>query len=142
MAATNFNASALPPRGEAMANMIVSKFADAGFGQNQQLAALANAIAESALDPAARANPPDDGVGLFQISRRALGSGHTVQELEDPATNISLAIEAAKKASDFAAAATLQDAVAVFVRKVMRPADVAGQVARRLKIAESLQTSA
>src|SRR6185369_5815685 len=82
MAATKFNASALPPQGEAMANMIVSKFADAGFGQNQQLAALANAIAESALDPAARANPPDDSVGLFQISRRALGSGHTVQELE------------------------------------------------------------
>jgi hypothetical protein len=125
-----------------MANMIVSKFADAGFGRNQQLSALANAIAESALDPAARANSPDDSVGLFQISRRALGSGRTVQELEDAGTNISLVIEAAKKASDFAAGATLQDAVAVFVRKVMRPADVPGQMARRLKIAESLQTSA
>lgn len=136
-----FNLAAVPKGREDIARLIVKTFADAGFGKPQQLAALANAIVESGLNPEAAA-VSENSFGLFQISRRHLGAGHTVEELEDPNTNTILIAREAKKVPVFASAATLQDAVDVFVRMIMRPADVAGQVAHRLKIAESLATSA
>jgi hypothetical protein len=70
-----FNLSAIPNGREDIARLIVKSFADAGFGGSQQIAALANAIAESNLNPAARSAPPDEGVGLFQLNRAALGAG-------------------------------------------------------------------
>jgi len=56
-----------------IAQKILDAFAAAGFGQFQQAAALANAIAESALDPNAQASS-EAAFGLFQMSRRGLGA--------------------------------------------------------------------
>ena len=134
-----FNLAAIPNGREDIARLIVKSFADAGFGGSQQIAALANAIAESDLDPAARPGPPDQGVGLFQLNRAAIGAGHAVAELEDAANNINLILAAAKKFPAFAEeAASLEDAVSAFVRGIARPANPAGETARRLKIAERL----
>ena len=118
MTATEFNASAIPYGRENIARMIVTAFADAGLGNLQQLAALANAIAESNLDP--KATGPDQGVGLFQLNRvRGLGIGHTVAELEDPAINTNIIVAEAKKAAGFGQSASLEDAVSAFVRHVV-----------------------
>jgi hypothetical protein len=139
MIATDFNLSAIPHGREAIARMIVTAFADAGFGGPQQLVALANAMAESNLDPNAMMAPPDESVGLFQLNRAGgLGAGHTVAELQDPAVNISIMVSAAQKSDTFASAESLEDAVSIFVRTLVRPADPAGQIASRLKIAEQL----
>src|SRR5260370_7358748 len=84
---TEFNITCAPQRREEIADLIVKPFADAGFGGPQQLAALANAIAESDLDPDAMSAPPDQSVGLFQLNiAGGLGTGHTVAELRDPPT--------------------------------------------------------
>jgi hypothetical protein len=138
-----FNTAYLPKGGEDIARLIVKAFADAGFGAPQQLAALANAIAESNLNPNAMATAPDKSVGLFQLNTTAgFGKGHTAAELMDPVANINIMLSEAQKSDDFAKAPSLEDAVSVFVRKLMRPADPAGQIASRLKIAERLKPTA
>lgn len=79
-------------------------------------------------------------MGLFQLNTvTGLGAGRTVAELKDHATNIGLIVLAAQTVAEFKAAATLEDAVSIFVRKIARPADPAGQTARRLKIAEQIR---
>jgi hypothetical protein len=62
--------------------------------------------------------------------------------LTDPKINIGLIVGAAKKFPDFAAAASLSDAVQVFVRKIMRPANPGDEIPKRLKIAERLAPKA
>ncbi len=140
MPAVPFNTSAIPPARRQFAQMIVDAFADTGYGGLQQLAALANAIAESGLNPSARSTPPEENVGLFQLNMHGgLGTGHTVAELEDPAVNIKIVLEEAKRHLAFKNAASLEDAVSSFVRDIERPADAAAEIARRLKIAEQLE---
>src|SRR5260370_12240619 len=118
---TEFNITCAPQRREEIADLIVKPFADAGFGGPQQLAALANAIAESDLDPDAMSAPPDQSVGLFQLNiAGGLGTGHTVAELRDPATNVDIMASAALKSDAFANAESLEDAVSIFVRNVIR----------------------
>lgn len=135
----DFNTTHVPQGRRDIAHSIVKAFADAGFGGWQQLAALANAIAESNLNPGAMTALPDQSVGLFQLNRTGgLGARRTVVELMDPNVNIGIMVAAALKFQAFADAESLQDAVGIFVRKLMRPADPAGEVITRLKIAEQL----
>jgi hypothetical protein len=131
--------SSIPTQDRAIAQKILDAFAAAGYGVFQQVAALANAIGESNLKPNAHSPPPEDSVGLFQLNRRTgLGRGHSSQSLEDPDTNISLIILEAKKFDEFKNASSLDDAVAVFVRKVERPADADTEIAKRQEIANRL----
>jgi hypothetical protein len=134
----DFNVAAVPEGREEIARLIVKSFADGGFGKPQQLAALANAIVESGLNPKAGSSP-EQAVGLFQLNRTGgLGTGHTVAELEDPAININIILSEAKRFADFGKADSLEDAVSIFVRKIERPANPADEVTRRLKIAQQL----
>lgn len=83
--------------------------------------------------------PPDQSVGLFQLNRAGgLGAGHTVAELRVPAANINIIVCEALKFEEFVNAPFLEDAVSIFVRKLVRPPDSAGQVVSRLKIGERL----
>lgn len=55
--------------------------------------ALAIAIAESGLDPAAANTAGEDSHGLFQLNRAGgQGVGHTVAELRDPRQNARIAL--------------------------------------------------
>jgi hypothetical protein len=119
--------------------MIVKTFADGGFGAPQQLAGLANAIAESGLNPDA-VSEVEQAVGLFQLNRgHGLGGTHSIAELKDPALNIKIILSEAAKVGAFRDATSLEDAVSTFVRFIIRPANPAAEIARRLKIAEQLQ---
>lgn len=120
-----------------MAQLIRDKFKAAGFSEIQAEAAVANAIAESKLDPnAQRTTNKEDSVGLFQMNRKGgLGAGYSVDQLKDPNLNIDLAIAAAKKSRDFVNATNIQDAVAAFVKDVERPADKIGAINKRTAIA-------
>jgi len=136
-----FNAGAIPNgnQGLSMAGLIVNQFGEAGFGKFQQAAALANAIAESNLNPNAHAGGAEDSWGLFQLNRNGgLGTPYSSAQLIDPSTNIQIIISEVRKYPLFAAATTISDAVSVFVQKVERPANPSGEIVRRLKIAQSL----
>lgn len=142
MEPASFQASAIPAGREQVATLIVTKFADAGYSGVQQIAALANAIRESALNPAATSAQPGDGVGLFQLNMHVgLGKGFTQEQLSDPGTNIDIILNAAKQHDDFKNAAALDEAVGVFVRKISRPADPAAEVAKQVVIAKGLMAA-
>lgn len=120
-----------------MAQLIRDKFKAAGFNDVQAQAAVANAMAESNLNPNAHNKTgKEDSVGLFQMNRNGgLGTGYTVEQLKDPNTNIDLAIDAAKKSRSFMNATTVQDAVAAFVNDVERPANKLAEINKRTSIA-------
>jgi hypothetical protein len=119
-----------------MADLIRKKFKEAGFSDVQAEAAVANAWAESRFDPNAHNQRGEDSVGLFQMNRKGgLGKGYSVEQLKDPAFNIGLAIDAAKKSKAFVKAQTIEDAVAAFVNDVERPADKVGEIQKRTAIA-------
>ncbi|HXL13083.1 MAG TPA: phage tail tip lysozyme [Bradyrhizobium sp.] len=124
-----------------MAKLIVTSFAAAGHGKFQQAAAVGNAIAESNLNPGAHSAPPEVSIGLFQLNQKAgLGIGHSTVDLEDPVKNIAIIIAETKRPAlpAFRGATTLEAAVTAFVRDIERPADQAGQIAKRLGIARKL----
>ena len=122
---------------------IINAFAAAGYAKVHQVAALANAMAESALNNNAVNNtPPEHSVGLFQLNiNGGVGSHHTEAELKDPAKNINLIIQKAKTVPDFKAADDLHTAVAVFVRKIEQPANQAGEIIKRFAIARKFVPS-
>ena len=131
---------AVPAGRKDIADMIIKAFADAGYGKFQQVAALANAIAESTLNPKARlTTAKEDSVGLFQLNMKGgVGQGHSVPELEDPAKNTILIINEANKVPAFKSAGSLHDAVAVFVNEVEKPGDKPGEIIKRFAIAQKL----
>jgi hypothetical protein len=132
--------ASIPPDRREIAQKILDAFAAAGFGQFQQVAALANAIAESGLDPKIRL-ASEDSWGLFLLNTRSFGAGYKPDELMDPDINIGIIIKEAKKFPRFAAATSLDDAVDIFVRYIERPANVTGEVIRRQQIARQLLRS-
>lgn len=140
--AAGINLGSLSADKQEMAKLIISKFAAAGYGAIQQIAALANAIAESNLNPNSVADQGELSVGLFQLNiNGGLGSGHTVAELKNPIANIEIIIQEAKKFDAFKNATSIFDAIDVFVRKVEKPANPGTQVQKRVKIAERLKSA-
>lgn len=138
--AGGFNLDGISAQRRAMAMHIVEAFAAQGFPKVQQATALANALAESGLDPRKRNTvSPEDSVGLFQLNcNGGEGAGHSVEDLLDPDKNIAIVIAAAKKIDAFTTAASLQAAVDAFVRFFERPKDVPGEIQARLATARSL----
>ena len=119
-----------------MAIMIIDAFA-VEYGKWQQIAALANAIAESTLNPNAKAGGSENSWGLFQLNiTNGLGRGKTPAQLKDPATNIAIILAETKKFPAFGSAGSLEQAVAIFVKKIEKPLDTAGAVVSRIKIAQ------
>jgi hypothetical protein len=121
------------------ANLILKRFMEAGFTYEQALGAIANASAESSLNPkASNVNPEtkDDSHGLFQLNRRGgLGSGYSVEQLHDAETNIAIAIREAKKSSKFRTSKTVEDAARAFMEDVERPKDQSNkELQRRLSL--------
>jgi hypothetical protein len=129
------------PTRQQMAQLIMTRFGQANYGDVQQLTAVANAIGESNLNPNAEAAPPENSYGLFQCNLNGVGHGHTPAQLKDPDTNIALIIaEANNKSPEFRTARSLESAMNAFVRKVEKPADKDGAVATRLAIARKIMT--
>ncbi len=131
--------ASIPAGKREIAQKILDRFAAAGFGQFQQVAALANAIADSNLDPLAHISAPDDSWGLFQLNRNGgLGVGFTPEQLQDPETNVAIVVKEAQRHPTFRAATSLDDAVDAFVRSIDRPPNPSGEVIKRQQIARQL----
>jgi hypothetical protein len=118
----------------------VKEFAEAGYGKDQQIAALANAIAESSLNANAEALG-EGSFGLFQCRRfKGVGGNHSIPELKDPTFNTRLIIAEAKKVPTFGNAPNVDAAVAAFVIGVERPQSPDEQITKRQGIARALVT--
>lgn len=131
--------TSLTPGQQSVATQIASAFARARYGTVQQATAIANAIVESSLNPMAQSPPPENSVGLFQLNMTGgLGVGYTQAQLQDPATNIGIIISECQKYPTFGSATDLSGANEVFVAQIERPADIPGQTAARLVIAQKL----
>lgn len=137
----NFESPEVPEKRRDVAKLIAQRFSEAGYGVIQQIAAIANAIAESNLKPDAKSAAPEQSYGLFQLNLKGVGHGHDPTELVDPERNIAimLAYMATLSANAaFRSTASVHDAVAIFVRDFERPADSAGAIAKRSAIAQTL----
>jgi hypothetical protein len=79
-------------------------------GGNKAVAPIAAAIAEaeSSGQSAVTSANPDGGVnvGLWQLDTKGKGAGHTVAQLQDPATNAALAVKGSSNGTDWSAWAT------------------------------------
>lgn len=123
---------------QSMAVKIIDAFEAAGCTVIAQAAALANAMAESSLNPNRVNNtPPEHSVGLFQCNiNGGVGSGKTEEFLKNPDNNIKLIIaEMELRAPQFKTATDLKAAVTLFVAKVERPADAEGEATKRMTFA-------
>ncbi len=138
----DFDSPEIPAGRRDMAEIIARRFADAGYGVLQQVAAIANAIDESRLDPTIKAAGSEPSYGLFQLNQAGgVGTGHNVAVLTDPEQNIAIMLAYMSTLSAdtaFRNTASLHDAVAIFVRDFERPANSAGAIARRSAIAQTL----
>jgi uncharacterized protein (TIGR02594 family) len=136
----DLTAAQVPKDRQKWGDLIVDLFQRAGFTQDQHLrTALANAIRESGLDPSQITGGREESIGLFQCNREGgLGQGFTVDQLKDPETNIKIILAAARNAKAFCSASSLAAAMDAFVRQVERPADPAGEIAKRMDTANKL----
>ncbi|NML74392.1 transglycosylase SLT domain-containing protein [Rhizobium sp. S-51] len=130
---------------KAMAKLIMEKFAAQGFGTVQQIAAVANAIAESGLNPNASNTAGERSFGLFQLNQNGgVGFGHDEAELKDPDRNIEIMLAEIAKPYQranrhaFAATTSLHEAVRIFVHHFEKPANKTGETAHRFEIAQGL----
>jgi hypothetical protein len=120
-----------------VAQRVANGLAEAGLGAMLQAAALANAFAESGLDPMAHNTHGEDSVGLFQMNRNGgMGQGFSVEELQTVEVQVSiLKGEITKTLKRFVAATSLDEAVFLFVRDFERPKDPNSETAKRIGLA-------
>ena len=125
-----------------IANRITSRFAAAGYGRPQQIAAVSVAIRESTLNPKAY-NGGCHCYGLFQLSRfGGLGRGYSVAALTNPDNNIALIIGEANRFPSFRKARSVDEAVGSFVRNVTRPANKSQVVSATVRTARMVERHA
>jgi Phage tail lysozyme len=143
----DFRSSAIPgapPDRRENAKLIATMFADAGYGTLQQIAAIANAIAESGLDAEIKAGGSEQSYGLFQLNRvGGVGQGHSVANLKKADYNIKTMLKYIKtKGTDeakFRNTNSLQEAVAIFCIEFEKPANAQAKAATRFEIAKKLK---
>ncbi len=124
-----------------IANKITRRFAAAGYGRSQQIAAVAVAIRESTLNPKAY-NRGCKCYGLFQLNRgNGLGTGHSAANLTDPDYNIRLIIGEANRFSSFRSAKSVDAAISAFVRNVTRPARKSSVIQATIRTARMVEKS-
>ena len=127
-----------------MMDIIEQEFTSAGYPREAAAAAIVNAIAESALNPAI-AGDGGKSVGLFQLHERGGGKGMSVRQRQDPRLNTRRIIEESRRGQGIA----FQQAVSagerdigklagIFAYYVERPADQAGERDRRAAAARRI----
>ncbi len=145
VAGINLNSPKIPASRRAIASLIAESFAAAGFGAIQQIAAIANAIAESGLNPAAENLNGERSFGLFQLNQNGgVGTGFPEAELKDPKRNIAIMLgeiampHQTQHRKRFMTTTSLLEAVEIFVHHFEKPADKVGETTKRFKIAQTL----
>ena len=138
---SGYDSSKLSAEQKKIADLIYTRFIEAGFNEAQATAALANAYAESSFNPsAANITDKEESYGLFQMNRKGgLGQGYTPEQLKDPETNIAIAIRESKKSKNFLQSTNVEGAVKAFVEDVERPKDKLSAISKRTSVALAMQ---
>ncbi|KAA3521059.1 TIGR02594 family protein [Agrobacterium tumefaciens] len=114
--------------------LIIKRFAEAGYDDMHQRIAVANATAESSLQPdqVTKTNK-EESVGLFQLNRMGgQGAGFSIAQLQDPEFNIQRILIQAKKVTAFANAADEVEAMTIFIKQIEIAAFSQKELARRM----------
>lgn len=134
----------LSPSQRQMAQLIEQEGRAAGLSPNEIAAMIVNAKAESGLNPGIKGDS-GHSIGLFQLNDRGAGHGMSVEERQDPITNIRTILTRevlTRRGQQFrsraAAGASIQELAAIFSRDIERPADRAGEQAKRAALASRL----
>lgn len=145
VAGINLNSPKIPASRKEIAKQIAESFAAAGFGAIQQIAAIANAIAESGLDPSKENLNGERSFGLFQLNQNGgVGTGFHESELKNAGRNIAIMLAEIGKPYQtehrkrFTATTSLHEAVEIFVHHFEKPKDKVGETTKRFKIAQTL----
>jgi len=145
-------AMGLSAQQQAMVDVILRVFREAGFPPVVGMAAAANAYAESGFNPNA-VGDSGASIGLFQLHERGVGSGMSAEARRDPETNAKKMADWARRESRFMAVAndpnaTLSDVTHAFCVYLERPANAdakgrerAGIAARMFPQATTVSTS-
>jgi len=128
MAAANTNypaATSLSSSQQAMVDIIFEEFRNAGFHRGVALAAVANAWAESGLNPNA-VGDSGASIGLFQLHEAGVGSGMSAEARRDPRTNARTMANWGRREARFMEvaenpSATLRDITYAFTVYLERP---------------------
>jgi hypothetical protein len=138
---SGYDSSKLSDEQKKIADLIYTRFIEAGFNEAQATAALANAYAESSFNPSAKnITDKEESYGLFQMNRKGgLGQDYTPEQLKDPETNIAIAIREAKKSKNFVQSTNVEGAVKAFVEDVERPKDKLSAISKRTSVALAMQ---
>jgi Phage tail lysozyme len=145
--AINFHSGEIPgapPDRRENAKLIAAMFADSGYGTLQQIAAIANAIAESNLNAQVKAGGSEESYGLFQLNREGgVGQGHSIANLKKADFNIKTMLKHIKSQGNaearFRNTSSLQEAVSIFCVEFERPANAAQKAVHRFGIAKKLK---
>ena len=120
-----------------MMDIIEQEFTSAGYPRSAAAAAIVNAIAESALNPAI-AGDGGKSVGLFQLHERGGGKGMSVAQRQDPRLNTRRIIEETRRGQGIAFQRAISAGerdvgklAGIFAYYVERPADQEGERDRR-----------
>lgn len=131
-------------RNDRMVGIIQTEFAKHGLGATAIAAAVANAYAESGLNPLASGDG-GHSIGLFQLNDWGAGHGLSVAYRQDPTNNARTILSREVLASAgktlrarAAAGAGVGELAAIFARDIERPADKAGAMASRASLAEAM----
>lgn len=134
----------------AMARLILSEFAEAGYPTRIALGAVANSYAESRLNPTlmyreeATARVPNGSwsVGLFQLNDapRAAGTGMSIASRKNPTTNAKRIIEEVQSRYDNVVLGTLTPSQAAwaFCYYVERPRDASAKADIRASMCRAM----
>ncbi len=114
--------------------MIIKRFAEAGYDDMHQRIAVANATAESSLQPGqVTRTAREESVGLFQLNRiGGQGAGFSVAQLQDAGFNIQRILIQAKSIKAFAVATDEVQAMTIFIKQIEIAAFSQKELARRM----------
>lgn len=114
--------------------LIIKRFAEAGYDGMHQRIAVANATAESSLQPGqVTRTDSEESVGLFQLNRRGgQGAGFSIAQLQDPEFNIQRILIQAKSIKTFADAADEVQAMTIFIKQIEIAAFSQKELVRRM----------
>tara|TARA_R110002051_G_scaffold212271_1_gene277465 strand:- start:7280 stop:15004 length:7725 start_codon:yes stop_codon:yes gene_type:complete len=103
-----------------VAKVVYEMGTEAGFTKPQMAAILANGLAESKLDPLASNKVNEDSHGVWQFNRkRGEGKGYTVDQLQDPRTQMSHIIKAVGEREDLVSFKEIEDDEKVLTQEFM-----------------------
>lgn len=134
----------LDPQQLEIARRIEKRLRYHGFSDNMIMGAIANAHAESKLNPSAIGDK-GKSTGIFQLNKNGLGKGMNKQDMHSVETSVDRVARAAKKSKRLMRAerngASVEEHTKIFCEDVMRPSHKKRRARQRVVALKDLKKS-